>query len=105
MDYRPCGDLGSLYGKNSRGDSVTKARVMVRRRVGAGQRNVRRRGLLPARPGSAQRSLCVRWRRRHPLDPVRMRWWSFRRRAVCRQGVTEDWRWSIMDLYSGRRAE
>jgi hypothetical protein len=45
MDYRPCGDGDSLIGKNSRSDSVTKARVMVRTRVGAGQRNVRRMGM------------------------------------------------------------
>jgi len=57
MDYRPCGDLGSLIGKNSRRDSVTKARVRDRRRVGAGQRNVRRgiiaskTGLSTAQPG------------------------------------------------------
>jgi hypothetical protein len=59
MDYRPCGDGGSLIGKNSRSDSVTKARVMDRRRVGAGQRNVRR-GIIASKTGlSAAQPVCA----------------------------------------------
>jgi hypothetical protein len=58
MDYRPCGDGGSLIGKNSRSDSVTKARVMDRRRVGAGQRNVRR-GIIASKTGAQRSAACV----------------------------------------------